>query len=50
MNIIFSMLQINKKYVSKQFPDITESLKSHDPKVEKLIRKWGNKALLKYLC
>lgn len=30
------MLQINKRCVPKQFPDITETLESHDPNGEKL--------------
>lgn len=36
---IFSMLQINKNRFSKRFPDVTDTLKSHDPEM----------ALLKYL-
>lgn len=36
---IFSMLQINKNRFPKRFPDITDTLKSHDPEM----------ALLKYL-
>lgn len=45
---IFSMLQIKKNRVPKPFPDITETLESHDLEMEKMIRKWGSQALLTF--
>lgn len=47
LSIIFS--QINKNCVRRQISDIIDTWKSHDPRIEKMVRKWENQTLLKCL-
>lgn len=49
-NYFKNLKLIFKKSAPKQVPHFTETLKSQDPEMKKMIQKWGGHALYEYLC